>query len=94
MNKQRKSMSRKATHADMAPTLETLRGELDAIDQRLLETLRERLGCCMRIGHYHRYGVRCMGHVWHAARGRRADRGLGAEPGVAPVRGVSGTGCR
>ena len=45
-------MNTQATHADPSPMLEALRGELDAIDQRLLETLRERLGCCVRIGHY------------------------------------------
>lgn len=61
MKMQRNSMSSKAMLADMAPTLVTLRSELDAIDQRLLETLRERLGCCARIGHYKkRNGVPMM----------------------------------
>ena len=41
--------------ADMTPDaalarLEALRGELDAVDGRLRETLRDRLDCCARIG--------------------------------------------
>lgn len=52
MNEEQKTMSTQATHGEPTVTLEALRGELDSIDQRLLETLRERLGCCVRIGLY------------------------------------------
>ncbi len=41
--------------------LQALRGELDAIDQRLLELVRERLECCCRIGHWKKqHGVPMM----------------------------------
>lgn len=84
MKKQRKSMSNKAMLADMAPTLEALRGELDAIDQRLLETLRERLGCCARIGHYKkRNGVPMMQpHRIGIARSRAEAYAI--EHGISP----------
>lgn len=39
------------THNDTT-TLETLRAELDGIDGRLLDAMRERLDCCCRIGHH------------------------------------------
>jgi chorismate mutase len=35
-------------------TLETLRAQLDSIDGQLLETLRERIDCCVRIAEYKR----------------------------------------
>jgi chorismate mutase len=57
-----------ALHADPTQTLDALREELDSIDQRLLDILRERLDCCARIGLYkkrnavpmmqpHRFGI-------------------------------------
>lgn len=41
-----------ATHGDHDPAqvLQALRDELDALDKTLLETLRQRLDCCCRIG--------------------------------------------
>ena len=36
----------------MEPTLETLRAELDGIDEQLLATIAARLRCCERIGHF------------------------------------------
>lgn len=38
------------TAEDAMARLEALRGELDAVDGRLRETLRERLDCCAQIG--------------------------------------------
>ncbi len=34
--------------------LDLLRARLEAIDERLLDTLRERLECCVQIAHYKR----------------------------------------
>lgn len=34
--------------------LEKLRSELDGIDARLLDTLKERIDCCVRIAHHKR----------------------------------------
>ena len=45
------------TAQDATAQLETLRGELDAVDGRLRETLRERLDCCARIGRLKRDGA-------------------------------------
>jgi|GEM_PF-672242 len=45
------------TARDATAQLETLRGELDAVDGRLRETLRERLDCCARIGRLKRDGA-------------------------------------
>jgi chorismate mutase-like protein len=37
-----------------ADGLKNLRAELDRIDERLLDTVRQRIACCVRIGHYKR----------------------------------------
>jgi len=47
-----------ATHCE---PLEELRAELDATDERLLELLRDRIDCCVRIAHVKRdHGVPMM----------------------------------
>jgi chorismate mutase-like protein len=47
-----------ATQQDSADVdaegLKDLRAELDRIDERLLDILRQRIACCVRIGHYKR----------------------------------------
>lgn len=39
---------------DTTVTLESLRAELDQVDERLLEAVRERISCCVRIARYKR----------------------------------------
>jgi chorismate mutase len=68
-----------------ARILQTLRDELDVIDQRLLETLRERLACCGRIGYHKKlHGVPMMqpqriGVVQRRAAAYATLHGLNAE---------------
>ncbi|RII13445.1 chorismate mutase [Streptomyces sp. YIM 130001] len=47
-------MSLPAGPADVSEDLESLRARLDAVDAALLDTVRERLEICLRIGEYKR----------------------------------------
>jgi chorismate mutase-like protein len=48
-------------HTAPGPSLESLRRDLDRIDECLLETLRARIDCCVQIAHVkHRDGVPMM----------------------------------
>lgn len=56
-------MNREAPGPTAAPeqALERMRSDLDHVDQRLLEALRDRLDCCRRIArHKRRHGVDMM----------------------------------
>lgn len=65
--------------------LEALRGDLDAIDARLLETIHARLQCCQRIGHHKKqHGVPMMQPHRIGVVQRRAAE-------FATSRGVSGS---
>jgi 4-amino-4-deoxychorismate mutase len=49
------------TNGEAERGLEELRSELDAVDARLLDILKERVDCCVRIAHHKReHGIPMM----------------------------------
>ncbi|MGW4378917.1 chorismate mutase family protein [Kitasatospora sp. NPDC004531] len=71
-----------ATESDGTDGLTRMRAELDGIDVRLLETVRDRIECCVRIAHHKReHAVPMMQpHRIDAVQRRAAD--FGAVNGV------------
>jgi len=75
--------------ADMTPDaalarLEALRGELDAVDGRLRETLRDRLDCCVRIGQLKRDSAIPMMQPQRIGIVQQRAAAFAAEHGMSP----------
>lgn len=68
-----------ATGSDDQNGLTRLRDELDGIDMRLLDAVRDRIECCVRIAHHKReHSVPMMQpHRIDAVQRRAADYGAG-----------------
>lgn len=72
------------TAQDAMARLEALRGELDAVDGRLRETLRERLDCCARIGRLKRDGEIPMMQPQRIGIVQQRAAAFAAEHGMSP----------
>ena len=83
---QTESRSARTTPAEAAlARLEILRAELDTVDIRLRETLRERLDCCARIGRLKREGAIPMMQPQRIGIVQQRAAAFAAEHGISPA---------
>lgn len=72
-------------HAEAQQVLQSLREELDGLDRALLETLRQRLVCCCRIGLHKRNHAIPMMQPHRIGVVQERAAAFAAEHGVSPV---------